>query len=175
MAQYYNYANLYSQCQVGQTFIDNRKFTLPLIEEVKENYVICDIPAPCSNTNNTCTQPNSYTPAMATQSVNTADPKIWGPNLWRYLHYSSMNYPEKPTAHQSKAMKEFLCNLTVTIPCKKCSMHYDNYIKKHKNQLDNICKNKNQLIKFLIDCHNQVNIRNGKKVLSYEDAMKLYS
>lgn len=176
----YNYASLYNNCQLGQTFIDNRKFTLPIVEQndIKENYVICNVPAPCSNTNNTCVQPSSYSPVMGVDYEKmkkmSSNPKLWGPHLWYYLHYSSMNYPENPTPQQINAMKDFLCNLSVTIPCKNCSRHYNKYIQNHRENLQKICSDKNNLINFLIDIHNEVNKRNNKPVLSYEDAKNLY-
>jgi hypothetical protein len=103
------------------------------------------------------------------------DPKLWGPHLWAYLHYSAMNYPENPSRKEIDEMINWLCSLPVTIPCDNCSKHYRGYIEKNKNNLPVICSNKDTLFNFLVDIHNKVNERNGKPIMSYEDARKLYS
>ena len=30
--------------------------------------------------------------------TNSLKPKIWGPHGWKFLHYVSLGYPEKPSA-----------------------------------------------------------------------------
>ncbi len=103
------------------------------------------------------------------------DPTRWGPHLWAYLHYAALNYPTKPTREQSKEMEDWLKCLPITIPCSNCSEHYRAYIAKHTAELSQICATKNALFQFLVDIHNQVNRRNGKPEMSYEDALKIYS
>jgi hypothetical protein len=104
----------------------------------------------------------------------TSDPKVWGPHLWAYLHYSAANYSDHPTPAERKEMKNWLCSLPVTIPCDNCSRHYRKYITKNKHKLDEICSDKNKLFNFLVDIHNKVNERNGKRIMSYEEALQLY-
>ncbi len=102
------------------------------------------------------------------------DPKIWGPHLWAYLHYSAANYPEHPTESEIQEMIHWLCSLPVTIPCVNCSKHYRKYIEDTKPYLYNICSNKESLFNFLVDIHNKVNIRNGKPEMTYDQARKIY-
>lgn len=101
------------------------------------------------------------------------DPKLWGPHLWAYLHYSSANYPIQPTAEETDKMVSWLQNLYVTIPCEKCRVHYKKHIDETKN-LREICGSRNTLFKFLVDLHNKVNERNGKESLSYHQAKDIY-
>jgi len=145
------YGTLYSQCHPRHNArTSDRKF------------LEFDLPPSCSP------------PAIATNSSGSADPTKWGPHLWAYLHYSAMNYPTHPSKEQREAMKKWLCCLSATIPCKNCSTHYSKYIEKSKPRLDEICGSKDKLFNFLVDIHNKVNQRNGKRVVSYEEAREIY-
>jgi hypothetical protein len=177
------YSTLYSTCK-SKSLIDNTKFTIFDNNVVKENYVICTTPVSSCNIDNSCIPPSSYTPNMQSPidtivqnnpQASPSDPKIWGPLIWKYLHYSSANYPVKPTQQQVNDMINFLCSLTITIPCKNCANHYQEYINKYKSQLPEICSDKNKLFNFLVDCHNQVNKRNNKPLISYEESKRMYS
>lgn len=102
------------------------------------------------------------------------DPKIWGPHLWSYLHYSALNY--NPTEEDAMKMKEWLKFLSITIPCKNCSNHYSAYLSKYSDdQLYHICCDKDKLFNLLVDIHNAVNVRNNKKVISYDEARQMFS
>lgn len=104
----------------------------------------------------------------------STDPSVWGPCLWRYMHYSAINFPEFPTKRQATAMAQWLYSLPVTIPCEKCRHHYAAYIKKHARDLVRICSSRKGVFNFLVDIHNKVNERNGKPVMSYADAIEFY-
>lgn len=147
------YATYNSLKQIAIT--DNRKFLLPSVVFPESNeHQVCSNKQTCNAWKN--------------------DPTYWGPHLWYYLHYSTMNYPKFPTKQQAREMEEWLCKLPVTIPCKTCKHHYNEYIQTHRNELQRACQNGDALFNFLVDVHNQVNIRNNKPVLSYEEARKLY-
>ena len=147
-----NYNRLFQSCKPQTVAItDNTKFINIRELQNKQQNKICD-----------------------TKSL-TSDPKIWGPILWSYLHYSAINYPEHPTKQQVKEMKDWLCSLPTTIPCKNCSQHYRKYIEQNREQLDKICSCRDHLFNFLVDIHNKVNKRNGKKELTYDEARKIYS
>lgn len=102
------------------------------------------------------------------------NPKYWGPHLWNYIHYSTLNYPENPSPVESNDMLDWVCKLPITIPCAECRYHYDRYIKHHMKELQNACKDKELLFNFFVDVHNQVNKRNGKSELTYEEAREIY-
>jgi len=71
-------------------------------------------------------------------------------------------------------MKNFILGIPVMLPCIKCREHATAFIESHKDQLEYICRGKDSLFKFFVDFHNQVNVRNNKPVMTYEDAYKLY-
>lgn len=102
------------------------------------------------------------------------DPRKWGPYLWTYMHYAAANYPEQPTEQEIHDMMNWLCTLHVTIPCTNCQVHYKRYIDQYKPYLYRICANKHHLFNFLVDIHNQVNKRNNKPIVSYEQAREMY-
>lgn len=102
------------------------------------------------------------------------DPKIWGPHLWYYMHYSAANYPNSPTAHQKHAMKQWLQSLSVTIPCGNCGHHFNQYIRKHQHRMDEICNSRETLFRFLVDIHNKVNQTHGKPAMSYKEAKSIF-
>lgn len=103
-----------------------------------------------------------------------SDPAQWGPHLWYYLHFSAANYPDQPTVDQQKKMKDWLCSLAVTIPCKNCSHHFNKYIEEHKHNLNQICSCREHLFRFLVDIHNKVNQRKGKPTFTYQQAKDIY-
>ena len=106
--------------------------------------------------------------------TTSKDPRVWGPPLWRYLHLSAANYPKNPTVREARAMMDWLIHLPVTIPCESCGVHYRQYITRNYNRLPVICSSRDNLFKFLVDIHNKVNERNGKRCLTYDEAWKLY-
>lgn len=162
----YHYARLYQQCRPQTSALtDNIKFLQPMVNptviytRAKEEP---NSPQTCKlNANGKCTNWKK-------------DPTIWGPSLWYYLHFSAANYPDYPDDKTAREMHDWLCSLPVTIPCDNCSKHYRGYIEQNKRDLMNICKNKKKLFKFLVDIHNKVNARNGKPIMSLEDAEKMY-
>ena len=103
------------------------------------------------------------------------DPSYWGPHLWYYIHYSTLNFPKNPTKQQSQKMYDWICNLTVTIPCEKCKGHYEKNINANRDQLKMACTNGDDIFNLMVDIHNEVNQRNGKPKMSYEEARKIYS
>jgi len=117
-------------------------------------------------------------PSVALYSDNVmhknTDPKLWGPHLWSYMHYSAANYPEYPSEKEIQDMVVWLKVLPVTIPCVSCKQHYGAYIENNKDRLYQICSSKNDLFNFFVDIHNKVNERSGKPTMTYEDAKRMY-
>jgi hypothetical protein len=163
------YKTLYYTCTPPSAITSNRKFITPKVQPAFQAppYIplfnrLVETPKSVCNTKKQPRKPQSK------------DPTNWGPHLWYYLHTSAANYPENPSPEQQHNMKQWLITLSTTIPCTNCSGHYSSYINKHRNKLDDICSDKHKLFDFLVDCHNQVNIRNKKPHVSYEEARKIF-
>lgn len=108
------------------------------------------------------------------KNVNKADPTIWGPTLWFNLHNGAASYPISASKLTKERMKGYIEGLPYIIPCKDCQMHASDYIGKNKDNLDFICSTRDNLFKFFVDFHNEVNKRKNKKIITYEDAKNIY-
>jgi hypothetical protein len=102
----------------------------------------------------------------------TITPEIWGPSGWKFMHFIALSYPEKPTEEQKIHYRTFFDSIKNILPCIICSNNY----KKHLEDFplsDKVLKDKESLVHWTIDMHNLVNVDNGKKALSYEEAIDL--
>ena len=95
-------------------------------------------------------------------------------NYWKYLHYLSFIYPINPSEENKKCVKKLLKNMeNEGLTCPNCRMHFRNFlVKKDRSKIVN---NKENLINFFIDLHNDVNSRLGKGILSKKDVKELYN
>jgi hypothetical protein len=100
------------------------------------------------------------------------NPKIWGSAGWKFLHSITLHYPDNPSQQDKKNYKNFFESLQFTIPCEKCQKHYQENLQKYS--LDNALDNKESFFDWLVDIHNGVNIKNNKKVLSYDKVKRIY-
>ena len=99
-------------------------------------------------------------------------PDQWGPHGWKFIHYVTLGYPDKPTRNDKIKYKNFFLSLAEVIPCILCKMNY----KKHLKELpinDSVLKNKISLMSWGIKMHNLVNIENSKKEVSIDDGIKM--
>ena len=97
---------------------------------------------------------------------------IWGPPAWTFLHTVTYNYPENPTEDDKRNFYNFFMNLQHVLPCEKCKAHYKQNIKKY--DLKNNLGSRQELVKWLIDLHNDINKDNGKPVWSYSEVYNKY-
>jgi hypothetical protein len=82
---------------------------------------------------------------------------IWGPRLWAEIHSTA--------AKSSPAQfRKYLGTLPSRIPCEDCRYHFRSYI------FTNPLLDFEDPMIWSIDFHNAVNLRLGKKVLTYQEA-----
>ena len=101
------------------------------------------------------------------------DPEIWGPHAWVFLHSVTIAYPENPSLQDKQNYKIFFNSLHKVLPCAACAHNYISHLQKIP-LTDNILSDKDKLIKWLISIHNEVNKINNKKIVSYQDFIKIY-
>jgi hypothetical protein len=103
-------------------------------------------------------------------------PEIWGKHVWFSIHFIALAYPSTPTYEQRENYKQFYENLWKVLPCKKCSEHYRENIKKmplEGGDRDYLENNKT-LFRWTVQLHNIVNVSLGKPQITLEEAEKIY-
>ena len=102
--------------------------------------------------------------------------KNWSKLFWRYwwynLHVLAENYPNYPSDNDIQQLGNFFITMANNFPCGKCKNHFNQYI--NNVPYENAIKSKNQLRKYFIDLHNDVNLRTRKKIIPLDEAIKLY-
>ena len=99
------------------------------------------------------------------------EPRVWGPPAWEFLHSVTFHYPKEPTNFERKKYYAFFENLKYTLPCPSCQEHYSKNFDDIPIRLDS----RQDLINWLIDIHNAVNIKNGKREWSYDEVYDKYN
>lgn len=103
------------------------------------------------------------------------DPNVWGAGMWKFLHLSALAYPEKASPICANNTINFILSLPMMLPCVICNAHAREYIERNSGNLRYIASGRDALFAFYVDFHNQVNKRNGKRLISVEEAMGIYS
>jgi len=104
----------------------------------------------------------------------TLNPKVWGPHGWFFMHSITLAYPDSPTKEDKENIINFFNSVGKVLPCHKCRKNF----KKHSAKLpltDKIVSSREELVKWLIDFHNEVNEVTHKPKLSYEEVMDIYA
>jgi hypothetical protein len=104
----------------------------------------------------------------------SADPRVFGPDMWVTLHRISVNYPNKPNTITQKNAVKFIESLPYMIPCTHCGYHFLNYIKNY--DLHNVCKNRYNITDFFVNAHNNVSKHTNpnNKLWTTKQALKKY-
>lgn len=103
-------------------------------------------------------------------NISNINPDLWGPHGWKFLHYITLTYPNKPKQKDKENYKMFFQLLGEILPCEKCKINY----KKHINETpisEKILSSKYNLIVWLINMHNKVNYINNKKQYNLEEVL----
>ena len=94
-------------------------------------------------------------------------------NYWKCLHLISFYYPDNPDNNKKMSIRKLLSKMGKDgLKCRNCTNHFRNYIS-NKN-IEIIVTNKNNLVNFFIDLHNNVNRMNGKIEYKKEEVYELY-
>ncbi len=106
---------------------------------------------------------------MAAEQFNIAmPPDVWGPIFWDAMHIVSLAYPVQPTEADKAGAKAFFESLTSVIPCPICREHYAAKIKESPIALES----KGELIYWVWDIHNQVNVMLNKPTVTIEQFLE---
>lgn len=120
-------------------------------------------------------QPSKPIQTPNLEAKGTADPKVWGPAMWFFLHVSAAHYPENASPLVMERMKGRILSIPYEIPCSSCRAHAVAFIEKNSSDLDKIVAGRHSLGQFYTDFHNAVNRRYGKAEWSYDKVYNHYS
>lgn len=96
---------------------------------------------------------------------------IWGPSLWLILHSITLLYPLDPCQKDKDNMMQFLQGLGHVVLCDICKTHYNRNLKENPPRLDN----RKDFFEWMVDFHNEVNGRTGKRSYTYEEVRQIYN
>lgn len=103
--------------------------------------------------------------------LTNINPKLW--KVWTFLHYLTIAYPENPTPMDKNNIKQFFLALGPVLPCENCRQHFALNLQLFP-LTDNVLSCRYNLINWLRNIHNEINVRTGKKTFSYDDVIKEY-
>ena len=101
-----------------------------------------------------------------------ADPKVWGPHAWDFMLAIAMTYPDDPDKETANRYKNFFYSLADVLPCIVCRDHFRQNIE--ELPIENYLGNSKLLSKWVIQLHNIVNRINKKKIVGYEEGLKMF-
>lgn len=88
--------------------------------------------------------------------------KVWGPNLWKSIHFITFGYPIDPSEEIKEKYKNWLIGIGDVMPCKYCRESYKIFINEGYAKLDeNSLKDRESLIEWGWKIHNKVNEKLG--------------
>lgn len=107
--------------------------------------------------------------------MNIKSPEVWGQAFWFINHLGSVNAPEIIPEDRREKYWSFIDGLPEMLACGKCQIHARNFVENNRQYKDIICSSRNNLVKFFVDFHNDVNRRTGKPELSLDDIYQMFS
>ncbi len=107
----------------------------------------------------------------------TFSPDVWGPAFWKVIHivayYLDHLYLTDPEEAKRK-WSNFLKGITFVVPCKKCESHFTKFQKDHPPPMSSRGKEDPQFLKWTVNAHNAVRLRNNKFAPKVEDVVQAY-
>jgi Erv1 / Alr family len=100
-------------------------------------------------------------------------PSSWGPFFWHTMHIVALGYPVKATYGHKKAAKDFFESLTFLIPCPICRDHYAEFLQ--KMPISPFLDRRDDLFKWTVELHNNVNETLGKPKYSEVESINFYA
>lgn len=106
---------------------------------------------------------------------NVKSPEVWGESFWFVVHLGSISAPEFIPVDKRYKYWGFIDGIPEMLACGKCSKHAREWVEQHRQYQDQICSSRDNLVKFYVDMHNNVNIRNGKPVITVDEVYRKFS
>lgn len=87
-------------------------------------------------------------------------PQVWGPHMWKSLHFIAFSYPINPTKEDKEHYKKYFEVLQYVLPCSACATSYGKFITDPLSPVkltDTIFENRASITHWIYDLHNIVN------------------
>ena len=97
----------------------------------------------------------------------------WGPAMWKTLHEKTYEYPDSPSSKNKSDTVKYFKNVENRIPCRLCRYHYKQYLLRHPIEYN--VDSKKEIVRWLVNLHNEINAQNGKRIWSYKEVDRLYN
>jgi len=97
-------------------------------------------------------------------------PSVWGPYFWLTIHTIALAYPKEPSYSDKKSAKEFFESLQFLLPCPICREHLKDHLR--KNPLGPHLDRRDDLFKWTVVLHNEVNKSLNKPILTELEAIQ---
>lgn len=97
-----------------------------------------------------------------------ANPASWGRSAWIFLHCVSLTYPKNPTKEDKAHYRALFESLAYTLPCTLCQTEYRQWLQAHP--VGPHLSSRKKLSLWLIQLHNNVNLKKNKSVVPTEAA-----
>lgn len=97
----------------------------------------------------------------------------WGEPFWQVAHAVTFAYPENPTEDDQSRIVAFLKLFPHLLPCSICGAHFVEMLGNNPPTRD-VLKSTETLSRWLVDRHNEVNVRLNKSELDYADVRRFY-
>jgi len=106
-----------------------------------------------------------------------ANPNEWGPSMWKIIHITSLSVGKQtvPMLQQDEihALKQFIKQLGLLIPCKLCRTHYLDYSRTHKINYK-YTEVKESVAYYFWNLHSEINTTNGKPNIEFNELEMYY-
>lgn len=97
-------------------------------------------------------------------------PPLWGPTFWDTLMMMAMNFPHNPTEKEKEILTTWFELTMRLLPCDGIVFKSFQYVLNHKPDVSN----KHNLIRYIVDFHNIVNISLGKSTYTVKQAKESF-
>lgn len=104
-----------------------------------------------------------------------SDISSWGSSAWTFMHVVTWTYPEVGDVNSRTKAFDFIHSLAQVIPCMRCRSDWQEYLTKNFSSVETMhLDSRASFTKFIVDGHNYVNHKIGKREYTYEEARSLY-
>jgi hypothetical protein len=104
----------------------------------------------------------------------TKDPKVFGPIGWTNLHIMAAHYPPRPDINYVRQCANYVRAIPYMLPCKDCGKHFQEFLDGYLEKNPNAFASRDELVKFFVEAHNNVNKWTNKKLWSIPEAEQKY-